>query len=206
MQTIVEPIVATPTTNETTARQVANRYLRAKLGLGYRLEPGFLRAHPPSSAWRFLVFNQEFNAVAGYVDVDTETGQIIPLADEQLQDIRERAMVQAAKSRQTLARDAQERILPFLAKVRVNSYLSAWVALFASADGQPALVDGNPPVWRVTTTLRLPEQDKVIELGVIDVNAHTGDVIPLTEQQIQHMQRCADDAAGSLPHSTTAAS
>lgn len=204
MQAIVEPVVATPTTDETTARQVASQYIHTTLGAAYRLEPGFLRAHPLSSAWRFLVLNQEFNAVAGYVDVDAETGKIISLPDEQLQDLRERALVQAAKGRKTLARDAQGRVLPFLAKARVNGYLSACVAWFASANGQPALVNGNPPVWRVTTTLRLPEQDKVIELGVIDVNAHTGDVIPLTEQQIQHMQRCAEDAAGSFPHSTTA--
>ena len=205
MQTTVEPTAITSTTDEAAARHAANQYVHANLGVMYGLEQGFFCVRPPRPAWRFLVRNHEYDALAGYIDVDAVTGKVILLDDEQLQDLRERAVVIAAKSRKTIARDENGYILPFLAKTRINGYLSNDVAFFASASGQPALIDGNPPVWRVTTVLRLGEHGQAVPLGVVDVNALTGEVVPLTEQQILNMQRCAEDAAASFQRSATAA-
>lgn len=201
----IETTVMEPTTDEAAARSIASEYIHAKLGIVYGLEQGFFCDGSARPVWRFLVLNQEHDAVAGYIDVDLETGQVIPLTSEQFQDLRERAVVTAAKNRKTVARNQDGYILPFLAKVRVNGYLSNSVAFFASAKGQPVFVDGNPPVWRVNTVLQLLEQGKVVDLGIVDVDARTGDIIPLAEQQIQNLQRCTEDVAASLQRSATTA-
>jgi hypothetical protein len=201
----IEPAVMTRATDEVMARQAASEYLHTNLGAQYRLEQGFYADRPPRPVWRFLVINDEYKAVTGYVDVDAETGKVIPLDAEQRQEVRERAVVIAAKHQKALPRDEQGYILPFLAKTRVNGYLANAVVFLAGAYGQPAFVDGDPPVWRVAAALRLHEHGKVIDLGVIHVNARTGEVIPLTDQQIQHMQRCAADVAATLQCSATAA-
>jgi hypothetical protein len=130
--------------DEATARYAASEFIHVALGSAYALEQGFLRNHPSHTAWRFLVLHREYDAVAGYVDVDAETSEVIPLDDEQLQDLRERALVVATKSHNIIARDEDGYILPFLAKIQVNGYLSSDVAFFASAKGQPVFVDGNP--------------------------------------------------------------
>jgi hypothetical protein len=205
MQMMVEPTVSTPIVDEAAARCAANEYIHANLGTAYWVEQGFFRNLPPRTVWRYLVIHHEYDAVAGYIDVDAETGKIIPLDDEQLQDLHERAVVIEAKSRKTIARTEHGYILPFLAKTRVNGYLSRHIAFFASASGQPTFVASNPPVWRVTTALRLSDHDQVIELGVVEVNALTGEVIPLPEHQLQTMQNHAQDVAATLECSATAA-
>jgi hypothetical protein len=205
MRMTVEPTIVAPTTDEVTARREASAYIHPKLGAAYQIEPGFFCDRAPRPAWRFLILHREHNAVAGHVDVDAATGKVIPLDDEQMQDMHERAAVIGAKSRKTLARDEKGYVLPFLAKVRVNGYLACHVAFFARAKGQPTFVNGNSPVWRVATALRLDEPDTMVELGVVDVDARTGDVIPLTVQQIQNMQRCAADVAATLQRSATPA-
>jgi hypothetical protein len=55
------------------------------------------------------------------------------------------------------------------------------------------------------TALQLSEDDHVLNADVVDVNALTGEVIPLTDQQIQAMQRRAQDVAANLQRSATAA-
>jgi hypothetical protein len=204
ISTIGEPTRVAPCLDEATARCVASEYIQVTLGPVYRLEQGFYSQRPSCLAWRFLVIQAVSDAVTGYIDVDTVTGQVIPLADEQLQDMRERALVIAAQNRQALARDERGYILPFVAKSKVNGYLTQDVAFFASAHGQPTWLDGQPPVWRVATRVRLSEQGSSVDFGAVDVDALTGEVIRLTDQQIQNLQRSATDVAAHRPASATA--
>src|SRR6476659_8940215 len=150
IQIAIEPTVSRPVVSEATARHTAHQYIRSQLGPQYHLNPGSFAEHSLRSTWRFLIIDDEHNGVTGYLDIDAKTGEVILLDDEQLQDMRERAIVLAAKKRKEVARGLDGYILPFLAKIRVNGYLSSHVAFFASANGRPTLLPGDPPLWRVT--------------------------------------------------------
>lgn len=94
---------------------------------------------------------------------------------------------------------------PSTAKRTANGYLSMDVAMAIVAD-DPILVWGERPLWRMTTSLLLPDWGRVAQVGVIDVDAMTGEVIPLGEQQIKTMQDRANELASRLALETTPAS
>ena len=103
-----------------------------------------------------------------------------------------------------MARDEHGYILPTQAKVKVTGYVAEQIAFFATAEGQPQWIAGTPPVWRVATMLRLRGQGNVCDLGFVDVNALTGDVVPLSEKEIILRQKRAHHAAEANTRSAAA--
>jgi hypothetical protein len=138
--------------------------------------------------------------MVGHITIDRLSRSITPLTQSEIIDIQQRAMHLDAQRRGEVARDSRGYILPLQAKVKVNGYMSGYVVFFASADGQPQWVDGAPPLWRVTTTFRLRGQ-KVCDLGSVDVNALTGEVIPLSKEEIIARQNRARYAAEAVTSS-----
>jgi hypothetical protein len=202
--------VKEPTTSagvdQATAEQIATHYIAQTLGEGYGVHalkrlPDYwlvqLCCHVPTLARPMVV---------GRLRVQAQTGNLFPLTEDEIQEIQERTAVMAAYRRQEVARDAQGFILPYQAKIRVNGYLAKYVTFFASATGRPQWIAGSPPCWRVTTTLCMGDQDSGCELSAIDVNAQTGEIIPLTNQQIQTLQRRAHHAAESVASASAATS
>ena len=97
------------------------------------------------------------------------------------------------------------RISPTVARRRAKGYLTGAVAL-AFRPGEPVLVWGRRPVWRMAVHLHLRGYGRVVELGTVDVDATTGDVIALLPSQIASMQDQADVIARRLAPKTTTAS
>ena len=93
-------------------------------------------------------------------------------------------------------------VSPKEAKRNANGYLSMDVAMSIVAD-EPILIWSERPVWRMTTSLLLREWGRVAQVGAIDVDAMTGDVLPLTSNQIQTMQDRANELASRLTLETT---
>lgn len=86
---------------------------------------------------------------------------------------------------------AQEiKISPIAARRKANGFLAGYITMMVSA-GQPTLILETQPVWRVPMILTLPDLGEVSALGVIDVDAQSGDVIPPSLEQIQRMQGLA---------------
>jgi hypothetical protein len=96
-------------------------------------------------------------------------------------------------------------VSPDLARRRANSYLAREVALFVIA-GEPMLILGNHPRWRLPTILRLRGFGNLAEVGAVDVDAQTGKVVSLTEDEIRVIRERAHDIAGRLTPSPEAAS
>lgn len=95
-------------------------------------------------------------------------------------------------------------ISPDSARRRANGYLARYVALALEA-GEPALIWGVRPLWRMPIYLCLHSWGQVAKLGEIDVDAQTRVVIPFSTQQIVEMQDRADAIAARLtPAPTTA--
>jgi len=95
-------------------------------------------------------------------------------------------------------------VSPDLARRRAKGYLTSEVAM-AFRPGEPVLVWGSRPVWRMTICLFLRGYGQVTELGSVDVDATTGEVIPILSAQIGAMQAQADAIARRLSPQARAA-
>lgn len=85
-----------------------------------------------------------------------------------------------------------------------QGYLTEHVAM-ALRPGEPILVWGDKPVWRTPVWLYLRGHGQVAAVGSVDVDAATGEIIPLSPDQIRGMQDRADVFARRLAPQTTAA-
>jgi hypothetical protein len=90
--------------------------------------------------------------------------------------------------------DLQIPVSPETARRRANGYLGLNVGILLGAD-EPVLVLSQPPVWRLKVNLHLPHMGKVGQVGIIEVNALTGQVVPITVAQNQSIQEAARDLA-----------
>lgn len=93
--------------------------------------------------------------------------------------------------------EGEIQVSPDSARRRANGYLARYVALAMEA-GDPVLVWGQKPVWRMAVYLTLRGWGQVAKLGEIDVNALTREVLPLSNPQITEMQDRADAIAARL--------
>jgi hypothetical protein len=90
--------------------------------------------------------------------------------------------------------EVEIRVTPTTAQRRAKGYLTAEVAM-AFRPGEPVLVWGVRRVWRMPVYLHLRGCGQVGHLGTIDVDALSGEVIPLAPEQIAAMQERADELA-----------
>ena len=184
--------------SETEAFEVANLYVKTNIGEEYDV----VRPHafPDSVQWSFYVERRFPDLMApvtvGRVWVNAHSNEVIPMSDDEIWDVQERALVRAEHKRgHQVAFGSEGLILPYQAKIAVNGYMSDYVAFYSGAEGQPEFIQGKPPFWRVATALRLREYGRVTGLGTILVNALTGRVFPLTAQEIEARQKQAKNAA-----------
>ena len=83
------------------------------------------------------------------------------------------------------------------ARRKTNGYLSLNAAMSFSATDS-VFVPGEPPIWQMTIRFRLPSLGTLATLGIMDVDAWTGEVLPLSQEQIKWMQDRANAIAKSL--------
>jgi hypothetical protein len=187
MQTTMDsPATIPAAVSQTNAQHAADTYLLTTVAPTLETtSPILMPGTQPT--WRMLVrlCQWEPMATVGTIDVDAQTGEVMPLTVEQVEDMRDRLKAHTGEAKGIVRPAAQ---------MRANGYLSNYVSLFAKAD-RPVWVAGDPPVWRATAFLRLRGQGRVCELGTIDVDAQTGEVLPLSHQQLQVMRKHAQDAA-----------
>lgn len=96
-------------------------------------------------------------------------------------------------------------ISPEIARRRASGYLAKEVALFLTA-GEPVLHLGEFPCWRVPAVLRLRGVGELADVGGIDVDARTGQVMSLNDDALEAMRKRANDIASHLALSPEAAS
>jgi hypothetical protein len=97
------------------------------------------------------------------------------------------------------------KVSPLVARRRAGGFLAGHVTMMILA-GEPILVLGQArPVWRVPALLHLLGLGEVAQVGLIEVDALTSDVIPPTSEQISAMQHRADALTTRLSRSPTPA-
>jgi hypothetical protein len=173
-----------PTVSETEAQQAADAYLATALGAEYRALSGF----SGQGRWYFRIGwqcpNRHSPYGVGKLAVDAHSGAVQSLTDEQLHETREWGAVQAANERGELARDAQGYVLRYQAQRQATTWLSDHLSMhFSATDG--LFVPLARPLWQFAIRFRLPSVGELKPLGVIDVDALTGQVTSLSRHQ-QH--------------------
>ena len=93
--------------------------------------------------------------------------------------------------------EVEIQVSPDSARRRANGYLARYVGLAMEA-GEPALMWGQKPVWRMPIYLTLRGWGQVAKLGELDVDALTREVFPFSHTQIKEMQDRADAIATRL--------
>lgn len=170
------------------AQRVATAYLNTTLGPAYRVGQSVLR----QGQWHCRVLCQRTDMqripVVGSITIDAKTGQVNPLTADQLREMHEAGAVQAAQARSELARDEDHYILRYHARIKATVWISDQTDLKVGATGG-VFLPLDPPVWRFAIDFHLADLH-LNPLGVIDVNAQTGQVIPLTSDQLQHIRGC----------------
>ena len=85
-----------------------------------------------------------------------------------------------------------------------NGFGGELISMALVAD-EPILVWGERPVWRMTTCLLLADWGRVAQVGAVDIDAMTGEVVPLTADQIKRIEDRANELASRLALETTSA-
>jgi hypothetical protein len=94
---------------------------------------------------------------------------------------------------------------PAVAQRKANGYLAQYVTMMVMA-GTPTLFLGQQPVWRVPAILSLPGLGEVSTIGTVDIDAETGEIIPLPNSQLSRMQEIAHALAAHFSSQATATS
>ena len=196
----MQPIMNVPTNArivpQEDAQYTADVYLQGTVATGLETaSPVLVPGSRPT--WRMVVrlCQREPAVTVGTLDVDAQTGSVIALTEEQVEDMRDRHKEHLGEANGVVRPTAQ---------MLANGYLADHVSLFAKAD-RPTWVAGDRPVWRATVFLRLRGQGRVCDLGTVEVDAQTGTVVPLTNQQLRAMRKRAHDAAERTAVATTLA-
>lgn len=101
--------------------------------------------------------------------------------------------------------DGQVQISPTVAWRRANRYLTLEVAM-EFQPGDPILLWGERPIWRLPIQLHLPELGPLATVGTVEIDASTGQVLPLSIEQIDQMRNRAHDLVTRLTSPATSIS
>lgn len=115
------------------------------------------------------------------------SGDVKTLSEDQIRDMVEAAETQAAQRRKEFARDKDEYVLRYHARIKASIWLSKNVDAKNGASGG-VFIPTDPPIWRfIVQDFVLDSEDR--PLGMVDVNALTGEVLELDEEEIEIIVR-----------------
>jgi hypothetical protein len=100
--------------------------------------------------------------------------------------IREKAAIMAARKQGRAPVDEFGFVLGEYARRQASGYLDDQISMFYGGT-DPIFVPGDPPVWQVTIVFKMYDQGP-FALGVMDVDARTGEPIPLAPEHIKRIQ------------------
>jgi hypothetical protein len=93
-------------------------------------------------------------------------------------------------------------VLGEYARRRASGYLDDQISIFYSG-ADSVFVPANPPVWQVTIVFKLYDQSPYT-FGVLDVDASTGEPVPLPAELIEQVRERTCAIIGHTTPATTA--
>ena len=136
------------------------------------------------------------------IDVDAQTGQVIPLTDDEIRVVREKAAILAARHHGVLPVNEQGYVIGEYARRQAESYLGNQLGMYFNG-ADPVFVSGDPPRWQVTIVFKRYRTGP-FTLGVMDVDAQTGEPISLSKRQLNHIRERVHALVASHPQTAAA--
>ena len=179
------------TVSQADAERTASAYVTANLDPAFEVVDGARYYSKPlgREIWRFFI--RCVHGPVGAIRVDAQTGEVNPLAADEIRAMREKAAIFVARRQGRLPVDAQGYVLAEYARRQADSYLGAEVSLFYSATNG-VFVPLARPIWQFAIQVRLPRLGVLGIMGTLDVDAQSGEVTPLTHKQIKRIRERAD--------------
>lgn len=193
-ESVMNRTTAVPTTTirpDPGAQSIADRYLATVLGANYQACHGFYG----NGYWYFLIryqhAAQEYSGTGVKLVVDSQNHAVIPLTDEQIRDLAELPTLLSAQRYGAVARDQQGYVLRSQAKQKATTYLREHLSMHYSAING-LLMTLPQPFWQFTIRLQLARVGEIDLAETIQVDAQSGQVIPLSTPQLQQVRQRAD--------------
>ncbi|MEZ4727564.1 MAG: hypothetical protein R3E79_10570 [Caldilineaceae bacterium] len=176
-----------PIVTEADAHRIADHYVTTAIDPTFAVVNGTRYYHKSlgREIWQFII--QSNQAPLDALWVDAQTSDVVPLTEEQVRMVRERAAIAEAKAEGLLPINEHGYVLAEYARRKLNGYLSREVSLFCSAT-EGVFIPLARPIWQFAIRFGLPKRGELGILGTVDIDARTGEVIPLTNQQIKRMR------------------
>ncbi len=190
MQMVLDrPIVTVPTMSEDDAHYVACRYVEREIDATFDVvsDTHSNRQMGERALWRFFVCCRDGPLHA--IQVDAQRGEVIPFSQAQIRLLREKAAIFAARKAGVLPLDGHGYVLGEYARRRADRYLGDEIGMYFGA-ADPVFAAGEPPYWQVTIFFKRYELGP-FTLGVMDVDATTGEPISLTKTQLKRIRERA---------------
>jgi len=190
-------------------RQVAVRYVNNHIGDAFTV--GKLRLQQDQQKWWALIQyqakGQYFPIGVGRVEIDSQSGKVVPLPGSEIQCICEKAAMLEARQQSITPVDAQGYVLSEFARKQANRYLWDHLGMHYGATA-PLFLPDESPIWQVTIVFSLYELGP-FSVGSMTVEAQSGEPIPLTKSVIKQIkervyaiigpQTSSTNPAGALP-------
>lgn len=172
--------------SEHRAQGAATAFVAERLGNGYAVVNGAYHYSKPRAKmlWRFLVRCEA--GPIGVIYVEGDSGQVLPWTADETRILLEKTELLRARKQAVIPRGKDGYVLREYARRQATAYLSMQVGLQATAT-DPIFIPLTPPIWQCLIELHIPRIGTIGVFGLLDVDAYTGEVLPLTGEQIQQI-------------------
>lgn len=189
MQTTIDPPSRPTSVGQTDAYLAAQQYVATQIDPTFTVvkngfDDGKLLGR---EMWRFCICCQQDPLAV--LTVDAQNGQVIEFTQDEIRVAREKAAIYAARKQGVLPMNEQGYVVGEYARRATDGYLGDTIGMFFNAV-DPVFLLGNPPRWQVTIVFKRYYLGP-FTLGVMDVDAQTGEPIPLTNKQIHKFKERA---------------
>lgn len=171
--------------NETEAKRLAGMYVTTQIApaLFVSDRASYHKAH---DTWLLMIRCAESSLHT--LEVKAQTGQVVPLTQEQICLVRQRAAIASARSCHTLPYDEDGYVVAEYARQRANEYLDASLSMFYYA-ADPLFVPGEAPTWQMTILFQMYGVGP-LTIGTMHVNAYTGEPVALPDAELTQIREC----------------
>jgi hypothetical protein len=175
-----------PTVSLADAHRAASAYVLAHIDPTFEIVDGAQYYSKPlgREIWRFFLCGE--HGPVGLIQIDAQTNAVIPLTNEEIRTVREKAAIRAARMQGVLPINEHGYVFATHARRQANSYLNEYLSMFYSG-ADPIFIPGEPAVWQVTIIFKMYNIGP-FTLGVLDVDARTGEPTPLPKQQLKRIR------------------
>jgi len=188
--------------NEEDAHDAARDYVAAHIDPAFEAVSGtclYSKARG-RQVWQFVV--RCTYGPLDVIEVDAQSGEVISPSDEKIRVIREKAAIYTARQQGVLPIDAQGYVVGEYARRQAESYLGDQLGMYFNG-ADPVFVLGEPPRWQVTIVFKRYHTGP-FTLGVMDVDAQTGEPISLSKRQLHHIRERVHALVASQPQTAAA--